>query len=34
MGACLTNFERKSEMSAIVLGIIAIGFLLDTGGIH
>jgi hypothetical protein len=33
-GACFINLERRSEMRAIVLGIISLGFLLGTGGVH
>ena len=33
-GACFINSERRSEMRAIVLGIIVLGFPLGTGGVH
>jgi hypothetical protein len=34
MGGRFINFGRRSEMRAIVLGIILLGFLLGTGGVH
>jgi hypothetical protein len=33
-GGRFINFERRSEMRAIVLGIIVLGFLLGTSGVH
>jgi hypothetical protein len=33
-GGRFINFERRSEMRAIVLGIFVLGFLQGTSGIH